>query len=48
MAPPQVLSMLAEDCKYLTTVCVKGTKGSDFGKVREWYTSITQHCSHLA
>ena len=29
--------MLAEDSKYLYQVCIKGLKGSEFNKVREWY-----------
>ena len=43
-----MLSLLAEDQKYLAQVCVKGLKGSEFSRVREWYTLATQHVTHLA
>ncbi len=43
-----MLSLLSEEHKYLTQVCVKGMKESGYTRVREWYNLITQNVTHLA
>ncbi len=43
-----MLSLLSEEHKYLTQVCVKGMKESGYTRVREWYNLITQNVVHLA
>ena len=47
MKPKQAAGLLTNNQKYLTHICVKGTKGSDYSKVLKWYLSVYPHVNHL-
>jgi hypothetical protein len=48
MGSGQVVSLLAEDNRYLVQICQKGMKGADYSKVLAWYDVAILHVAHLA
>lgn len=48
MGNAQVLSLLADDAKYLYQIAIKGLKNSEYDKVKQWYQISAQNAHHLA
>ena len=47
MKPKQAAALLTNNNKYLFHLCVKGAKGEDFKKVKDWYELIYPYGNHL-
>lgn len=47
LKPKQAATLLTNNHKFLTHLCIKGGKGSDYEKVINWYNLIYPNSDHL-
>lgn len=47
MKPKQAATLLTNNQKYLTHLCIRGGKGSDFDSVKKWYNLVLPHAGRL-
>ena len=47
MKMKQAAALLQDNQKYLFHICVKGMKGNNFTRVKQWYQIVLPYAGHL-